>query len=1153
MKFLDLYESETTEQNPITIETIMSDLEKFHESPEARAKFLNNIHRPGQQPDKAFTYGGDGKGKGAGGKSISYTADVGSNQPSNDFARIVAKIKDNHPKWKQEIEAVINNVKNSNQQQYIKAYFIPKVENPGARLTITGNLRSDNRVADKDDYEKFGKAMVFYAGKCVSKLTDVDTKIGINKFKEIMQGCFGAAPDQNGEDDSFLMQFKDLESKMKIDAAKNVIKSIHSAGTKDIEGLDLEQESYYSGVSYLINNKLFEANEETNFVECPKTIDEFSKNANEALRQAKAVAEKYPKQYKLWYETLRAAFDRGVEEYQKIERDPEIKEFINPITGEKEHRHGKAWGTGGPNGFIRDNPDLKAITDKIKQGTPGCEGVHGWDIFNFGPKLILTMFDALEKGGKIYQKLCDDLAEGSRMMKRSLSSIRPKDFDKLIKQYVAENKHTEAMEVSLCGVLCALSGVYKILGNGKIGQINFNTKTFNTENVGSETVIQVRIDELKHAIAQTIKEREDYNKWAESEHKKREERIKKLEAEISGLGNQKKDGISNIQDSYEKTVSIKSILSEAETETKNQKRVSGIEDQLTKKKEELEKLKSGKNDNTLIKLDNYIAVLDNYKQILGLEPYIKEGYNTINILFNPDAAEEQYSIMFNSKSETDEEETQVKKENVPLSTRLDSIITEYRLTEADEETVSPEEEDDDEDNNDNPKEEQVKQKEAKVQSNKSGNIDWIKRDGAQGLKGVYRIFAEGKDNVRFDLPVFKELAKTKTRKDAMKKVSDILNNLNNSLNKLKPVEPIVDGIVACNKIDNISSIPGCFEVVKADKADDDTDNDKEGTDEKKPEETRKSKLEQFKEMRESLIKEIDESSPLMTNIVGKLNDTLKAAKDDSWANTYRSMVNDFNEIAKKIFGMLYEIYKDSDGGKQWVNKKQEAFKNSNFTVRIWLLVSMVKYVISQLSDQIETEETEELKREQEQNASFKPVAENPELNEDTAEKHTINFLLKKAGPVIGSVDFNVLLPTDYKNDIYNLNKPDGYNSVEVKILQPFNLKKIDNTNGIYGILTHIINNKTIADAINTKASSCKKCVEYMKYLHTAKGNKENPDRNAYCIYGMTKVICTALNGLDAKTKELDTRKPAVENESAGIPEISSDTLMNEIYKYIRGN
>ena len=65
------------------------------------------------------------------------------------------------------------------------------------------------------------------------------------------------------------------------------------------------------------------------------------------MKQAKAVAEKYPKQYKLWYEKLRSAFEKGVEDYQEQERDPDLakKGIRNPITNEIEHRNGKAWGS----------------------------------------------------------------------------------------------------------------------------------------------------------------------------------------------------------------------------------------------------------------------------------------------------------------------------------------------------------------------------------------------------------------------------------------------------------------------------------------------------------------------------------------------------------------------------------------------------------------------------------------------------------------------------------------------------------------------------------------------------------------------------------------------------------------------------------------
>ena len=1241
MRFLDLYESDEQNNGKITIDTILNDLNNFHSDRKARIAFLNKINRPGRQADVAFTYGGDKNGEG--GKSVSFTADVGSNQPSDDFSKIMHKIKDDHASWKKDIEEVINDVDNSNRQQYIKTYFIPKLENPGAKITTTGKLKGDYRVPGEEHYKKFGKAMVFYCGKCVSKLTDADTKIGPDKFKEIMQGCFGAAPDNNHEDAAFLDQFKDLESKMKIDAAKNVIKSIHTAGTKDIEGLNPEEyESYYSGMSFLIKNKLFEADEsdekqQKGYIECPKTIDEFSDNVGTALKQAKAVAEKYPKQYKLWYEQLRAAFDEGVEEYQKLERDPETKEIENPITGEKEHRHGKAWGAGGPNAFIRDNPDLKAITDKIRQGTPGCEGVNGWDIFNCGPKLILTMFDALEKGGKIYQKLCDDLGEGMRQIKRSLGTTKPADFDKLIKKYNSENEHGKAMEVGLSGILLSLANLYKILANGKIGQINYKTKTFNSENNGSETVIQTRIDDLKKALLSVTKEKPEYDKWCEEENKKRQEHIKQLETEIAGLAKQKdqpaegqsneqgkdepkKDGISIKKDSYVKKFSIKDILNEEEEkkeETKNQQKVTKVEDELKKKKEELEKLKSGKNDKTLLNLENYVAILGDYKEVLGLEPYIKEAYEAIGILFNPDAAEEQYQEIFNKtkkeeETSDNEEETTVHGEKLSLSSRLDNILKEYKLFEEEGETVDPDEMDDADVKADAPKKETPKEEtpkketsdkqenEPEVKSQNEGNLDWTKRDQAQGLKGVYRVFAEGKDDVRFDLSVFKDLAKAKTAKEALKKVYQIVENLQKTVTNLKYVEPIVDGIVACNKIDDPSTIPGCIETINIESAKKEEEQKSDNAEEKKEDKTeQKSKKDVYTEYRDNLAKMIDESSPLMKNIVANLNSKIADAKDDSWIKEYQEFVNAFNAEGKKILDYLHTIYKGSEGGEKWLAEKEKQLANCNFIVKIWLIVSMAKYCGEMLSDQIDKEEEDELKREQEgqtQNASYKPESNQPKLNEAEATKHTINVLLNTVRQNGEKLNFNALLPLDYKNEIYNLKNADKFNENEQNFANAISIKNIRTGNGIYAILSHIIggdvNTNPILTAIKEKNINCQECVKRLTYLHTAKDNKTEPDRNIYFIYGLIKALCTSLSNLDDKTKEIDmrndvyTKKGDAESGSSGtaaqdkaedvaqkgaeegqkkeedkekvdknsyIPEISTGTLMNEIYKYIRGN
>ena len=1175
MRFLELYESDKPEEKKkddmpsqkhvITIEKVLADLEHFHDSKKARAIFLNKIHRPGQQPDKAFTYGGDGTRNGAGGKSISYTADVGSNQPSEDFARIIDKIKD-RTGWKQEIEEVINLVKNSNQQQYIRAYFIPKVENPGARLTTTGNLRGDNRVPGTREYKIFGQAMVFYAGKCVSRMTDADTKIGPDKFKLIMQGCFGAAPDANGEDDSFLSQFKDLESKLKIDAAKNVILSIHRAGTKDIEGFEVE-ESYYTGMSYIINNKLFEAETtENNSIECPKTIDEFSKLAGTALKQAKAVAQKYPKQYKIWYEKLRSAFDEGVKDYQDKERDPRLMEkgIENPITGEIEHRNGKAWGAGGPNAFIRNNEYLNNIVQAIKKGTPGCEGVNGWDIFNCGPKLILTIFDALEHGGKIYQKLCDDLSTGMRQIKRALGATKPEDFDKLIKKYASENEHARAMEVSISGVLCALANLYKILANGKIGQLNWETKTFNTENSDSETIIQVRIDQLKTAIAYAVKEKADYEKWKEEEDKKHEEYIKKLESEIAGLSKQSEGQQQQKESTY--VVSVKNILTEEEKQNRNQKMVSNAQDELKKKKEELEKAK--KNDKTVLKLSNYIAILDDYKDVLGLQPHIKEAYNTISILFNPDAAQEQYQELFNNdankENDSNEEDNSQQKtdEKVSLSSRLDKILTEYKLFEDEGETVDPNEVDDGDSNKpedkkkEEPKPEQQnnnQKDDVEVKSENKGNLNWTKQGQAQGLKAIYRIFSEGKDNVRFDLEAFKELAKSKSTKEAFKKICVVLENLQKTLNGLKTVDPIVDGIVACNKIDNPENIPGCIETVKPKSQE---NNQEEKKEEDKPGDGKdeRSKLEVLEDQQKNLISLVDEDSSLMKNIIGKLNELVKNAKDDSWLNEYNSFVQNFNAEGSKILQYIKEIYKNSKKAENWIKQQSEIIERSNILARMWHIISMAKFCIAQLEEQIDSQRTEDLAKEQNaetQNSSYIPISENPSLNEAAPAECSINVVLKKVSEKLSSFNFNAMLPTDYRNNIYNLSDSSKFNEVEDKFASVVGIKYVEG-NTIYGMIKQLIGDKTIINALKTK--NIAKCAEQINYIHTAKGNKQNPDRNMLLFYGVVHAICNIFGSLNNDIKSKNIRAKASEDTNENyIPEVSPDVLMNEIYKYIRGN
>lgn len=1147
MNFKKLYEDDQkkkTDAPQITIDTILNDLDGIHRDKGKFIDFLNKINRPGQQPERSFTYGGDGKNNGSGGKSVSYTLDRNSKQPSDDFRKIMAKIKDGHPNWKKEIESCIDSIATAKQQEYIKSFFIPKLEDPGINLTTRSMKYGDTRIAGVDHYNKMGKAMVFYCGRCVSKLSDADTKIGVNKFKKIMQGCFGAAPDANREDDDYLTQFMTLEPKMKIDAAKNVINSIRVAGTNDIQGV--ENESYYTGLSYVMN-MLFEADEKESgtTVECPKSIDEFSKNVGTALKQAKAVSEKYPKQYKLWYEKLRSAFEKGVEEYQKLERNPNLaKDGIeNPITHEIEHRNGKAWGAGGPAAFIRNHEDLKNITDQIRKGTPGVEGVNGWDIFNCGPKMILTMIDALEKGGNIYQHICDDIGEGMRQMKKSFGGMQPRDFDRLIKQYSDNHEHNEAMAVSFSAVMTGIAGLYSILANGEIGTINEKMKTFNTKNVNGQTVIQNKIDDLKTSIARLTKEEEDFDKWVEAEEKKKENRKKEIEAELK-----KYEETPAQNASYKPEVSIKSIIQEAEEqkETSRQKEVES-------KKKELEDLDKNYGKKVSVNISNYIAVLDHYKQTLSLQPTIKTLYEYIRILFNPDYAEEQYAERSNQTTQETSNEEEEKTESVkydpskPFLDNLKAKFNTFNLFEADnDETVDPDEDTGD-DTDEKPASKNTSDDTPEFSKNE-GNIDWIKAGSGKSMREIYRMFAEDERGIRVNVSKFTELAKSKKPREDVKELVGIFRNLFETLRPLD-IRPITDGVVALNKVDmaEMKSKQGAISIIEF-KKEGNADNEEQNNEQPNGNKEKVNKLISF----------ISPESNIMKNTVGRLNEIYKSGIDDSWLGTYTAYQKEFDGYAQEVYKYLVEAYPEGKP-KEMIDNQFKKMNGYNFITKLWSLISFIKQIALSLN-----------KAGQKAEAAVTNTDDSI-LTEASPIEHqviSVNALVKSVDA--NPIDFNkVFLPTDFKNKVYDITKPETFNNLEKQLAERI-LGTRATGSGLVSMARQLLYPRDKDENGNEynkfkkilQDKNCGKTAELLDMSSKSK-NIQGNDRDVYLLLGAVWCVKNALNKYikgDERAEDFsgkkgtgrEVAKHAELNAENYIPQYSKDSLINEIYKYIKG-
>lgn len=209
-----LYEAKKPEIVEIEVapSVAVKEAEEIYDSDEKLKKFLSRIHRPKLSDDRSgsFIYrveekDGDKVRKGE--TIIRFNEDQGK-KPSEVFAKIIKAIKTPKPTtWESILKKATETLGDASQQGFILDFFIPKVSNPAIKPR-SEKLQYVENLPDR--YETFGKAMVFRAGKCVSKLTDVNTKINKENFQDIMQKCFGAATDSQGENDAFLAQFLSL-------------------------------------------------------------------------------------------------------------------------------------------------------------------------------------------------------------------------------------------------------------------------------------------------------------------------------------------------------------------------------------------------------------------------------------------------------------------------------------------------------------------------------------------------------------------------------------------------------------------------------------------------------------------------------------------------------------------------------------------------------------------------------------------------------------------------------------------------------------------------------------------------------------------------------------------------------------------------------
>ena len=1174
-----LYEAKKPEivKIDVTPAVAVKEAEEIYDSDEKLKRFLSRIHRPKLSDDRSgsFIYRveeKDGEDKIRRGETVIRFNEEQSKQPSEVFAKIIKSIKDPKPtEWEGILKKATESLGDASQQDFILTFFIPKVSNPGVKPK-SEVLRSITDLPNR--YEIFGKAMVFRAGKCVSRLTDVNTKINKENFQDIMQKCFGAATDSQGESDTFLSQFVRLKEKMQIDAAKYTIYVIAKNG--DIGNDDFE-ESYYDSIRSLLPMimEAEEENKEKDFIELPTKVADFVNNdARKALIQASNVAKKYPRQYNICYKKLENAFENGVKEQQELERKDSLEEYKDPVTGKIVKRHGKAWGTGGPNGFIRDNELLDKLCKDIK-GQP-------WTMFNCVGKTVLKIFDAIETGGKIYQKLCDDMAEGYKEIMHSFGTTRGDDFGKLADQYSKDGKQNHAMSADMAGIVFGISKIYRLLGEGKIGTINGKYKTVTTINKDNTTIIQAAINELLNSIARFTKKEPEYNRWKEERQKEIDAKIKKYEETIKKLESGRATENQNNESTktyvnMPASTTIKQLINE---EQENKKQAS-IKEEIEKQKNELESLKKKRSSKVQVTLENYFVLLDEYNKAAGHIGEIADIHSFLVKMFDENEAKDQYAKMFNKKGSEEEDGSDEEDLNDSLKLNIKNPFINEDIEIEDGEDKDGDDGDEKEENNDRSSEATSEGK------GKEGNLDWIETKAGKNLVELYRQFGVNIQNTKLDISSLKRMAKEKSQKDTIKNFATIVKSINESLSRME-INPITDGIIAFDYAfgedadeSKFTTLANAFKL-EGFKSEDEA----REKDEKAKEERRNDGVFTIKELEtemNNLGKMLSPDSKAMKT-VKELNGFANSAENDNWVTDYGNKIKEAEAFEKEIWDKCFEIYNDKNKntrkGNEWLKQKQKEANGQVYLNKLWITLSTAKYIVEQIQKKVEAAKKK--------NESFITMNKFilPLLTEDedaeqskseekdgTKKRHTVETAINTYTDNLSKLNFNDLVPTDIKDEKFNIFKGKEFNAMETKIAEGrLGTRAENNSNLPKSVLKNVIGNPTDENNKIYKAlsSTCKRMMDYIIYGSKSKDLKGD-DRDIYLLAGCMIGVCKSMQKLrntpegqeDHRDKSTahPQKGPEGEKVEAGTPKTqnasyidtrSKDSLINEIYKYIRG-
>lgn len=315
---------------------------------------------------------------------------------------------------------------------------------------------------------------------------------------------------------------------------------------------------------------------------------------------------------------------------------------------------------------------------------------------------------------------------------------------------------------------------------------------------------------------------------------------------------------------------------------------------------------------------------------------------------------------------------------------------------------------------------------------------------------------------------------------------------------------------------------------------------------------------------------------IMKEVEG-LNNFARSCNDDSWFNEYNAKNEKLNELKNILTTELEKVY---GAGKinNWYYDAVEELDNLNYLPKLYKLIAIGSCIASQLENQsgdeieesVENIELEPLEPKKKPRSVYRSLYENDqepdEQQDDNKEnpfevvKHNIPTLEER----LSSVDFRNILPPDKNNKVYQVENVEQFNQYMRSFAN--NAKKgldiVHGTagNGIVPIARNIVSQDNEAGEMmrdHLNKSNCKKiCVMFNEGT-----DKSRDHSDLYAYYATAWAILKHSKEVfnkeeqkaDTKAREGLNRESNNIEDSYQFPGVSPDSLINEIYKYIRGS